>query len=73
MPQVYHHSASQGNAFAAIHWTDVNYRTFQNSLASLPVGNSNGLTVYWTNAIKPLVDDARCLWRQLRHRRVSAH
>ena len=55
MPQVYHHSASQGNAFAAIHWTDVNYRTFQNSLASLPVGNSNGLTVYWTNAIKPLV------------------
>ena len=55
MPQVYHHSASQGNAIAAIHWTDVNYRTFQNSLASLPVGNSNGLTVYWTNAIKPLV------------------
>jgi hypothetical protein len=55
MPQVYHHSASQGNAFAAIHWTDVNYRTFQNSLASLPVGHSNGLTVYWTNAIKPLV------------------
>ena len=55
MPQVYHHTASQGNAFAAIHWTDVNYRTFQNSLASLPVGNSNGLTVYWTNAIKPLV------------------
>jgi hypothetical protein len=55
MPQVYHHSASRGNAIAAIHWTDVNYRTFQNSLASLPVGNSNGLTVYWTNAIKPLV------------------
>ena len=55
MPQVYHHSASQGNAIAAIHWTDVNYRTFQNSLASLPVGNSNGLIVYWTNAIKPLV------------------
>ncbi len=55
MPQVYHHSASQGNAFAAIHWTDVNYRSFQNALAALPVGNSNGLTVYWTNAIKPLV------------------
>ena len=55
MPQVYHHAASQGNAIAAIHWTDVNYRTFQNSLASLPVGNSNGLIVYWTNAIKPLV------------------
>ena len=55
MPQVYHHAASQGNAFAAIHWTDVNYKKFQDSLANLPVGNSNGLTVYWTNAIKPLV------------------
>jgi hypothetical protein len=55
MPQVYHHAASKGNAFAAIHWTDVNYRTFQNSLASLPVGNSNGLVVRWTNAIIPLV------------------
>ncbi|HVM49315.1 MAG TPA: hypothetical protein VMU04_14895 [Candidatus Acidoferrum sp.] len=54
MPQAYHHSASQGNAFAAILWTDVNYGTFQKSLASLPVGNSNGLVVYWTNAIKPL-------------------
>jgi hypothetical protein len=54
MPQVYHHSQSQGNAFAAIHWMDVNYKVFQNSLASLPVGNSNGLIVYWTNAIKPL-------------------
>jgi hypothetical protein len=55
MPQVYHHSASQGNAIAAIHWTDVNFRTFQNSLASLPIGNSNGLRVHWTDAIKPLV------------------
>ena len=55
MPQVYHHAASQGNAFAAIHWTDVNYQKFQDSLASLPVGNSNGLIVRWTKAIKPLV------------------
>lgn len=55
MPQVYHHSASQGNAFAAIHWTDVNYRAFQDSLANLPIGNSNGLKVFWTKAIKPLV------------------
>ncbi len=55
MPQVYHHSASKGNAFAAIHWTDVNYKRFQDSLATLPPTNINGLTVYWTNAIKPLV------------------
>jgi hypothetical protein len=55
MPQVYHHSATRGSAIAAIHWTDVNYRTFQNSLASLPIGNSNGLRVRWTDAIKPLV------------------
>jgi hypothetical protein len=55
MPQVYHHSASKGNAFAAIHWTDVNYRAFQNSLASLPIARSNGLIVNWANAIKPLV------------------
>jgi hypothetical protein len=55
MPQVYHHAASQGNAFAAIHWTDVNYKKFQDSLASLPIGNSNGLIVHWTKAIKPLV------------------
>jgi hypothetical protein len=54
MPQVYHHAASQGNAFAAIHWTDVNYKKFQDSLASLPIGNSNGLIVRWTKAIKPL-------------------
>ena len=54
MPQVYHHSASQGNAIAAIHWTDVNYKKFQDSLYLLPPTNINGLTVYWTNAIKPL-------------------
>ena len=55
MPQVYHHSATKGSAVAAIHWMDVNYRTFQDSLATLPMGNSNGLRVFWTNAIKPLV------------------
>jgi hypothetical protein len=55
MPQVYHHSATLGSAIAAIHWTDVNFKTFQDSLATLPIGNSNGLRVNWTKAIKPLV------------------
>ncbi len=54
MPQVYHHSASQGNAFAAIHWTDVNYDLWQKSLVGLS-SVMNGQTIYWTNAIKPLV------------------
>jgi hypothetical protein len=59
MPQVYHHSATSNNAIAAIHWTDVNYRKWQNSL----VGTSslmNGQTIYWTNSIKPL-----CLMRDV--------
>ncbi len=57
MPQVYHHSATQGNAFAAIHWTDVNYRTFQNSLAGLGTtmnAYGSGINATWTNALKPL-------------------
>jgi hypothetical protein len=60
MPQVYHHAASQGNAFAAIHWTDVNYKLFQDSLARMAPSNINGQTIYWTNAIKPL-----CLMRDV--------
>ena len=54
MPQVYHHSATKSNAFAAIHWTDVNYRTFQNTLAT-NTAKINGQTIAWTNALKPLV------------------
>ena len=60
MPQVYHHAASQGNAFAAIHWTDVNYQKFQDSLSTLPPSVINGQTVYWTNSLKPL-----CLMRDV--------
>ena len=57
MPQIYHFSSAaiQGSPSAAINWSDVNWRTWQNGLASLPAGNSNGLSVYWTNAIKPII------------------
>lgn len=57
MPQIYHFSSAglKGSPSAAINWSDVNWRTWQNSLASLPAGNSNGLVVYWTNAIKPII------------------
>ncbi len=55
MPQIYHFSSTgiKGSASAAINWSDVNWRTWQNSL----VGTStviNGQTIYWTNSIKPL-------------------
>jgi hypothetical protein len=60
MPQVYHHAASQGNAIAAIHWTDVNYKRFQDSLYNLSPSVINGETIYWTNSIKPL-----CLMRDV--------
>lgn len=58
MPQVYHHSASQGNAFAAILWTDVNFQTFQNTLPGLGTtmnAYGSGINATWTNALKPLV------------------
>lgn len=57
MPQIYHFSSTgiKGSPSAAINWSDVNWRTWQNSLASLPVGNSNGVIVHWTNAIKPII------------------
>ncbi len=56
MPQIYHFSAAglKGSPSAAINWSDVNWRTWQNSLYSLPVTTIDGLTVNWTNAIKPL-------------------
>lgn len=57
MPQIYHFSSSglKGSPSAAINWSDVNWRTWQSSLAGLPIGNSNGVLVNWTNAIKPIV------------------
>jgi hypothetical protein len=58
MPQVYHHSASQGNAFAAIMWTDFNYRMFQNTLPGLGTtanAYGSGINATWTNSLKPLV------------------
>ncbi len=54
MPQAYHHAASQGSAVAAIHWTDVNYKQFQDTLSTMPPSTINGQKIYWTNAIKPL-------------------
>jgi hypothetical protein len=54
MPQIYHFSATKGSQSAAITWSDVNWKTWQSSLASLPPTNNNGVMVYWTNATKPL-------------------
>src|ERR1051325_4517081 len=54
MPQIYHFSATKGSQSAAINWSDVNWRTWQNSLTGLAPTNIGGVTVYWTNAIKPL-------------------
>jgi uncharacterized repeat protein (TIGR02543 family) len=54
MPQIYHFSATKGSQSAAINWSDINWRTWQTSLSTLPATNINGLAVYWTNSIKPL-------------------
>ena len=54
MPQVYHHAASEGNAIAAIHWSDWHYQKLYDSFASMAPSVINGQTIYWTNAIKPL-------------------
>ncbi len=56
MPQIYHFSAAglQKSPSAAINWSDVNWKTWQTSLA----GSSsaiNGQTIFWTNSIKPVV------------------
>jgi len=53
MPQIYHFSAARDPS-AAINWTDVNWTYYQNLWSNLPPTNINGLTVYWTNAIKPI-------------------
>jgi len=54
MPQIYHFSLAKSPS-AAINWTDVNWAYYQNLWRNLPPANINGLAVYWTNAIKPLV------------------
>ena len=56
MPQIYHFSSTglRKSPSACINWSDVNWKTWQSSLFSLPPNNINGLTVYWTNAIKPI-------------------
>jgi hypothetical protein len=55
MPQIYHFSSSgiKGSASAAINWSDVNWRNWQQSLLN---SNSivNGQMIYWTNSIKPI-------------------
>jgi hypothetical protein len=38
-----------------INWSDMNWRTWQNSLAALPQTNYAGTAVSWTNAIKPIL------------------
>ncbi|MDB6108883.1 MAG: Fibronectin type domain protein [Pedosphaera sp.] len=57
MPQIYHFSAAglKGSPSACINWSDVNWKAWQSSLSSLPPTTINGLTVYWTNAIKPIL------------------
>ena len=57
MPQIYHLSSAglKSSPSATINWSDVNWATWQSSLYSLPATNINGLTVYWTNSIKPIL------------------
>jgi len=55
MPQIYHFSATKGSQSAGINWTDINWKTWQNSLSGLAPSSINGVTVYWTNSIKPIV------------------
>jgi hypothetical protein len=57
MPQIYHFSSVgiKDSPSAAINWSDVNWRTWQSSLAALPQTNWAGQSVAWTNAIKPII------------------
>ncbi len=56
MPQIYHFSAAglKGSPSAAINWSDVNWRAWQNSLTGAS-SVINGQTIYWTNSIKPII------------------
>ena len=56
MPMIYHYSWAQRSPSGAINWTEVNWQNWQNDCA-LPANNPTtfaGMTVYWTNSIKPL-------------------
>jgi hypothetical protein len=57
MPQIYHFSSPgiKGSPSAAMNWTDVNWRTWQASLATIGQTNWAGAAVAWTNAIKPII------------------
>ena len=57
MPQIYHFSSAglKNSPSAAINWSDVNFATWQASLAALPATNINGVPVNWTNSIKPII------------------
>lgn len=57
MPQIYHFSSAgiRNSPSAAINWSDVNWATWQANIAALAPTNINGLTVNWTNAIKPII------------------
>lgn len=57
MPQAYHFSSTglRESTSATINWMDVNWRTWQNTLASIPQTNAFGQPVAWTNAIKPII------------------
>ena len=56
MPQIYHFSSTgiKGSPSAAINWSDVNWATWQASLATIGQTNYAGTPVAWTNAIKPI-------------------
>ena len=56
MPQIYHFSSTgiKGSPSAAINWSDVNWATWQSSLATVGQTNYAGTPVAWTNAIKPI-------------------
>jgi hypothetical protein len=56
MPQIYPQGWTSvfSRPSGGICWTDANWKLWQDSLYSLAPTNINGLTVYWTNAIKPL-------------------
>ena len=56
MPQIYHFSSTgiKGSPSAAINWSDVNWATWQASLATIGQTNYAGTPIAWTNAIKPI-------------------
>ena len=57
MPQIYHFSTAglKSSPSADFNWADVSWSAWQKSLYALPPTNLYGLTVNWTNSIKPLI------------------